>query len=86
LGSALFANVMAHFGINYMAHLSVCLYVLFVCIIVVSYEAKRELKRAKDKPEEEVPSELTSEPAFAAESHLALHGSRQGAMPPLSEF
>ena len=86
LGSALFANVVAHFGINYMAHLSVCLYVLFVCIIAVSYETKRELKRAKDKPEEEVPSELTLEPAFAAESHLALHGSRQGTMLRLSEF
>jgi hypothetical protein len=42
LGSALFANVVAHFGINYMAHLSTYLFVLLVCILAAAQEAKRD--------------------------------------------
>lgn len=42
LGSALFANVVAHFGINYMVHLSMCLFVLLVCISATANEAKQE--------------------------------------------
>ena len=46
LGSVLFANVMAHFGINYMSHLSMYLYVLLVCISVVTLDARRPKIRA----------------------------------------
>ena len=40
-GSALFANVVAHFGINYMAHLSTYFFILLVCISVATRETKR---------------------------------------------
>ena len=46
LGSALFANVVAHFGINYMAHLSTYFSILLVCISVATFEVKQEAKRA----------------------------------------
>lgn len=48
LGSVLFANIMAHFGINYMSHLSMYLYVLLVCISVVTFEARHSKIRAVD--------------------------------------
>jgi hypothetical protein len=47
LGSALFANVVVHFGINYMVHLSIYFYVLLVCISVASVEAIQEVKQAR---------------------------------------
>lgn len=77
LGSALFANVVAHFGINYMVHLSMCLFVLLVCISAAADEAKREVKLAKDRVEE-APAEVEFESALAAEeAHLALYGRGQ---------
>lgn len=38
LGSALFANVVASFGINYLVHLSMYLFVLLSCILVAARE------------------------------------------------
>lgn len=41
MGSALFANVVASFGINYMVHLMMCLFSLLACISVMTSEARR---------------------------------------------
>ena len=41
LGSVLFANIVAHFGINYMVHLSMCLFVLLVCISASTLDLTR---------------------------------------------
>jgi hypothetical protein len=41
LGSALFANVVAHFGINYMIQLQLVLFPLLVCISVASVEIQQ---------------------------------------------
>jgi len=41
LGSALFANVVAHFGVNYGPYLLVCLFVLLVSIFVTKPGASR---------------------------------------------
>lgn len=41
LGSALFSIVVAHFGINYPAMMEIGLFTLWVCISVVTSEAKR---------------------------------------------
>ena len=48
LGAVLFANVIAHFGINYMTHLSMYLFVLLVCISVVTFEARQLKVRVVD--------------------------------------
>ena len=50
LGSALFANVVAHFGINYMVHLSIYLFILLVCISVATREIKRPAAAQVDVP------------------------------------
>jgi hypothetical protein len=41
LGSALFANVVASFGINYLDHLIMCFFSLLVCISVATIEARQ---------------------------------------------
>ena len=41
LGSALFATVVAHFGINYMAQIDDGLFPLLACISVATFEAKQ---------------------------------------------
>jgi len=41
LGSVLFANVVASFGINYLAHLIMCFFCLLACISAAVFEAKR---------------------------------------------
>jgi hypothetical protein len=41
LGSALFANVVAHFGVNYGPYLIMCFFVLLVGISVAASGAKR---------------------------------------------
>jgi hypothetical protein len=40
LGSALFANVVASFGTNYMYHLILCWFVLLACISAATLEEK----------------------------------------------
>ncbi|HEX8814381.1 MAG TPA: hypothetical protein VF753_02675, partial [Terriglobales bacterium] len=46
LGAALFSNVVAHFGINYMYHLSIYFWILLVCISVSTLEVLRSPKPA----------------------------------------
>jgi hypothetical protein len=41
LGSALFANVVAHFGINYMVHLLTYFFILLACVSVATRDARR---------------------------------------------
>jgi hypothetical protein len=41
LGSTLFANVVAHFGINYMAQLMMSMFPLYACISVAAFESSR---------------------------------------------
>jgi hypothetical protein len=48
LGSALFANVVASFGINYMVHLMMCLFSLLVCISATTFEARRLTVRSAE--------------------------------------
>jgi hypothetical protein len=67
LGSALFANVVAHFGINYMSHLIMCLFLLLACISAATYEVKQEARRAKVRIGE-APPNLEFVPALAGES------------------
>src|SRR5208283_3777909 len=50
LGSALFANVVASFGINYMAQLMMCLFPLLACISVATFEARRATIRSIKAP------------------------------------
>ncbi len=42
LGSALFANVVASFGINYMVHLMMCFFSLLACISVGAFAPRSE--------------------------------------------
>ena len=46
-GSSLFANVVAHFGINYMAQLIMGFFPLIACISVVTYETRRAAAASK---------------------------------------
>ena len=45
LGSSLFANVVAHFGINYMAQMMMTLFPLLACISVATFEARQRARR-----------------------------------------
>ena len=47
LGVDLFANVVAHFGINYMAQLMMSLFPLLACISVATFEAKQATVRRR---------------------------------------
>lgn len=78
LGSALFANVVAHFGINYMAHLSTYLFILLVCISVATFEVKQEAKRPTTQLES-APLAVDFAPSLAEEDAcLPLSGPRLG--------
>jgi len=48
LGSSLFANVMASFGINYMVHLAMALFAVLACVSVVTLSAKQAAVRDID--------------------------------------
>ncbi|HEX4005003.1 MAG TPA: hypothetical protein VHX60_02390 [Acidobacteriaceae bacterium] len=71
LGSALFATIVAHFGINYMAQLIMGFFPLVASISVASFEATRSAARASQK--------LTLAPALATEPVLAPVLARQRA-------
>lgn len=47
LGSALFANIVASFGINYMVHLMMGFFPLLVFVSVANFDAIQEVKQAK---------------------------------------
>ncbi len=49
-GSSLFANVVAHFGINYMAQLIMGFFPLVACISVLAYESKLAAEPAAEVP------------------------------------
>jgi hypothetical protein len=50
MGSALFANIVAHFGINYMVHLLVYLFILLVCISAAARESTRPVAAPAEIP------------------------------------
>jgi hypothetical protein len=50
LGSALFANVVASFGINYMVQLMMCFSALLACISVATYAAMQPTALSADTP------------------------------------
>jgi hypothetical protein len=50
MGSSLFANVVAHFGINYMAQMMMTLFPLLACISVATFEAKQWHVRGAETP------------------------------------
>ena len=50
LGSSLFANVIAHFGINYMAQLIMVLIPLLACISVATFEARPTTVQTAEAP------------------------------------
>jgi len=50
LGSSLFANVVAHFGINYMAQLIMGFFPLVACISVATFEATQARVRTTEAP------------------------------------
>jgi len=54
LGSVLFANVVAHFGINYMAQMMMTVFPLLACISIAAFEARQEIVRSAEAPDEEM--------------------------------
>ena len=48
LGSALFANVVASFGINYMVQIEMALFAMLACISVATISANRAADRKLD--------------------------------------
>jgi len=61
LGSDLFANVVAHFGINYMAQMMMTLFPLLAFISVATFEAKQITAKRQEATEEQFDS--ASDPA-----------------------
>jgi hypothetical protein len=80
LGSALFANVMAHFGINYPAQLIMGFFPLLVCISVATLEATQAAVRSVETPDQE---QFASAPG-AAGTYLPLGAAKQEARPGFS--
>jgi hypothetical protein len=81
LGVDLFANVVSHFGINYMAQLMMSMFPLLACISVAAYEAKQSTTERLD-----VPKKNQLEPALAAgATYLPLNEARQGTLHGLFE-
>ena len=60
LGSALFANVVAHFGINYMAQMVMTLFPLLACISVARLELKQALVGNEEQSQEPVASPVSA--------------------------
>jgi hypothetical protein len=53
LGSVLFATVVAHFGINYMAQLMMSFFFLLACISVATFEAGKTMVLASEEPDQD---------------------------------
>jgi hypothetical protein len=62
LGVDLFANVVAHFGINYMAQMMMSLFPLLACISVATFEARRATVRRSDRKAETMGTPEEQEP------------------------
>lgn len=54
IGSVLFAHLVSHFGINYMAQANIALFSLFACVSVASFEAQQTATRAVSDDEQPV--------------------------------
>jgi hypothetical protein len=80
LGSALFATVVAHFGINYMAQLIMGFFPLVACISVATFEARQAAIQAVEAPGQ---GQLASAPGGAG-THLPLGEANQEARPGFS--
>jgi hypothetical protein len=52
LGSDLFANVVAHFGINYMAQMMMTLFPLLACISIAALEARQTIPKPAESSEQ----------------------------------
>jgi hypothetical protein len=59
LGADLFANVVAHFGINYMAQMMMTLFPLLACISVATFEARQSVRAAETPSHDEFASGVT---------------------------
>ncbi len=75
LGSSLFATVVAHFGINYMAQLIMAFFPLVVCIVVATREARQASVQPVASPAQE---QLVFAPG-AAGSYVMLRKAKQDA-------
>jgi hypothetical protein len=53
LGSALFATVVASFGINFVVQLMICFSCLLACVTVAVCEAEQDAVRSVDEPDQE---------------------------------
>ena len=73
IGSALFATVVAHFGINYMAQLIMGVFPLVACISVATFEAKQGTVRIAEK----VASAQTASHTLAPELICHVDGAEQ---------
>ena len=71
-GSALFANVVAHFGINYMAHLSTYFFILLVCISVATFEVGQLRARPHAGLAQAGPGVGVLDPSTAEETETAM--------------
>lgn len=60
LGSSLFATVVAHFGMNYMAQLMMGFFPLLACISVATFEAKQAVRSVEAPGQEEFASTPTA--------------------------
>jgi hypothetical protein len=57
MGADLFANVVAHFGINYMTQMMMTMFPLLACISVAAFEAKQEkVRKAQPMVQQLVPA------------------------------
>jgi hypothetical protein len=57
MGADLFANVVAHFGINYMTQMMMTMFPLLACISVAAFEAKQEkVRKAEPMVQQLVPA------------------------------
>jgi hypothetical protein len=80
LGSALFATVVASFGINYVPQLLMGLFPLLACISVTTFEARQAAIQTVEAPNEE----QTAAVPGAAGPYVPLGGARQKARPGFS--
>ncbi len=69
LGVDLFANVVAHFGINYMTQLMMSLFPLLACISVAAFEAKKvTVPKAEAPTQEQLAPDLAAVEVYQSQS------------------
>ncbi len=80
LGSDLFANVVAHFGINYMAQMMMTMFMLIACISVATFESMPVARRASLEAEsvDWLKAENVSWPEVSVPEKYVLSGLRRG--------